>query len=241
MQPIISIITVCLNAAEALERTILSIVSQTMLAGIEYIVIDGKSEDQTPEVLKQYISYIDRWVCEQDSGIYDAMNKGISLSHGQWLLFLNAGDTLYAPNTLQEITEHLPTSEKIKVLYGDYATSHAINKAYPLTRIKKHMPFCHQSALFRNQGVQFSTNYIIASDYAWVRALYEREGAEAFVYLPITIAHFDTTGLSSNHIQLQRKEYLKIYTLYPERGLYYWCYWLLVKLRVAIRFGYARR
>jgi len=86
--PTITIITVCLNSAPTIENTIRSVLRQKE-PHVEYLVIDGASTDGTMDVLEKYSSEIDLVISERDKGIYDAMNKGISLSHGEYLLFLN--------------------------------------------------------------------------------------------------------------------------------------------------------
>ena len=89
--PLISVITVSYNAVLTIEQTILSVINQTYL-NIEYIIIDGGSTDGTVNVIKKYADKIAYWVSESDKGIYDAMNKGIAYSHGEYCNFINAGD-----------------------------------------------------------------------------------------------------------------------------------------------------
>src|SRR5258708_15361904 len=89
--PVISIITVVYNGEAVLEKTIKSIVGQTY-PHTEYIIIDGKSSDQTIEIIKRYENRITFWLSELDNGIYDAMNKGIARATGSWISFMNAGD-----------------------------------------------------------------------------------------------------------------------------------------------------
>ena len=91
----VSIITVCFNSELTIEDTILSIKKQDY-NNIEYIVIDGKSTDSTVEIIKKYNDYIDYFISENDNGIYDAMNKGISKATGQIIGILNSDD--FYPN-----------------------------------------------------------------------------------------------------------------------------------------------
>lgn len=95
----LSIITINYNNAEGLNRTIKSIINQTYKE-FEYIIIDGHSNDQSTEIIKSYQNYIDYWISEPDSGIYNAMNKGIKQAKGEYLLFINSGDTLTDQSSL---------------------------------------------------------------------------------------------------------------------------------------------
>lgn len=116
----ISIITVCKNAESAIERTILSVVTQSCFAeNIEYLIIDGASADKTAEIIKQYAEkHIIKWISEPDSGIYNAMNKGIKLATGDYLLFLNAGDYLVHYNIIKSLM-NLFESGEFDLIYGD--------------------------------------------------------------------------------------------------------------------------
>lgn len=89
----ISIITICYNAASDLEKTIKSVAAQKF-KDFEYIVIDGQSKDSTLDIIKRNEDVISKWVSEPDKGIYDAMNKGIRMAEGDWLIMMNAGDVL---------------------------------------------------------------------------------------------------------------------------------------------------
>lgn len=107
MSPDISIITVCYNSAPLLKKTIESILIQKD-SSIEYVIIDGASADETSKVLSNYKDKINTIVSEADSGIYDAMNKGILLAKGKYLIFINAGDIL-CKNSLYTIKKELRT------------------------------------------------------------------------------------------------------------------------------------
>ena len=98
----ISIITINYNNASGLEKTIRSVVEQTYNE-YEYIIIDGASSDKSKEVIQEYQRYIDFWCSEKDSGIYNAMNKGIQKASGEYLLFLNSGDVLNNSAVLADI------------------------------------------------------------------------------------------------------------------------------------------
>lgn len=116
----VSIITVCKNAETAIERTMLSVVTQSCFSeNIEYFIIDGASTDKTVEIIKQYSNkYPIKWISEPDSGIYNAMNKGIKMATGEYLLFLNAGDYLVHYNVIKSLI-NLFESREFGVIYGD--------------------------------------------------------------------------------------------------------------------------
>jgi glycosyltransferase involved in cell wall biosynthesis len=98
--PLISIITVSYNNQDGLEQTIQSIINQTY-KNIEYIIIDGGSTDGTVEIIKKYEDNIEFWTSESDNGIFDAMNKGLSHAHGEWVHYLNSSDVYFSHTTLE--------------------------------------------------------------------------------------------------------------------------------------------
>lgn len=100
----ISIITVCYNSASTLETTILSVAGQTY-NNIEYIIVDGNSDDDTLEIVSKYENKIDKFISEPDFGLYDAMNKGIKMATGDLIGILNSDDTFFSNTVVQEIVE----------------------------------------------------------------------------------------------------------------------------------------
>ena len=126
-QPVFSIITVTYNAERWLERTILSVLSQSY-PNIEYIIIDGGSTDGTVDIIKKYEERIAYWVSEPDKGIYDAMNKGIQKATGEWINFMNAGDVYAANDVLVQLMqcEH----SEARILRGN------IIRVYPHMKVK---------------------------------------------------------------------------------------------------------
>lgn len=100
--PLVTIVTVVLNNEAFIEETIQSVLNQTY-RNIEYIIIDGGSTDGTLNIIRKYEKFIDFWVSEKDKGIYDAMNKGLKLAKGEWINFMNSGDTFYSKDTIKSI------------------------------------------------------------------------------------------------------------------------------------------
>lgn len=118
--PKFSVITVTYNAEAVLEDTIQSVISQTY-HHVEYIIVDGASKDQTLAIAERYRDHITRIVSEPDKGLYDAMNKGIGLATGDYLCFLNAGDSFHEDDTLQQMVHTLSGNELPDVMYGETA------------------------------------------------------------------------------------------------------------------------
>jgi glycosyltransferase involved in cell wall biosynthesis len=100
--PKISVVTISLNRRDELEATIKSVLAQSY-PNIEYLIIDGGSVDGTAELIKQWGSRIQYWVSEKDGGIYDAMNKGVRVATGEWVIFMNAGDRFHDETVVAEI------------------------------------------------------------------------------------------------------------------------------------------
>ena len=116
--PKFSVITVTYNAEAVLEDTIQSVISQTY-RHVEYIIVDGASKDKTLSIIDRYKDHIAKVTSEPDKGLYDAMNKGIRLATGDYLCFLNAGDSFHEDDTLQQMVHTLPGSELPDVVYGE--------------------------------------------------------------------------------------------------------------------------
>lgn len=115
MLPLISIITVNLNNKDGLNKTILSVINQTY-RNFEHIVIDGESNDGSRELLEMYSSNFSYWVSENDTGIYNGMNKGIVRAKGDYLLFLNSGDCFFDENSLKKI---IPNGNCLDLVFGN--------------------------------------------------------------------------------------------------------------------------
>ena len=158
--PKLSIITINLNHRDGLQRTIENILSQTF-NDFEWIIIDGGSTDGSRELIEQYTDYISYWVSEPDSGIYNAMNKGIHASHGEYLLFMNSGDTLYDNRIIERV---IPRLNGIDIYVGDAMTEYGVStldlsspSKILSTLLKRGFP--HQSIFYRGNVFQSAGNY----------------------------------------------------------------------------------
>lgn len=127
----LSIISVCFNNIEGLKRTYRSVVEQTSRKDFEWVIIDGASTDGTAEWLLDHDSEIDRWISEPDTGIYNAMNKGVRLASGDYLLFLNSGDTLNETEIIAGCLAYM-SDKKSDLLFGDQIVYDPKNDNYGL-------------------------------------------------------------------------------------------------------------
>jgi len=172
--PLITVITVVLNGEKTLEETIKSVISQTY-PNVEYIIIDGGSTDGTLDIIKKYEDYIDYWVSEPDEGIYDAMNKGIAISFGEWLNMLNSGDLYY--NSM--VIENIYTKEIDMDVYGiagswvcDYEGNIFLYLPDPYKMLEKpgwhinHQAFFYRKITHKILGL-YSTDYELTSDHEY--------------------------------------------------------------------------
>lgn len=118
----ISVITVSFNAASSIEKTIKSVLNQKY-NNFEYIVVDGKSTDDTVQIIRKYQTYISKWVSEPDTGIYNAMNKAVRMANGEYCIFMNAGDMFVNQLVLKQVAIFL--EDDIDYLVGnEVATKH---------------------------------------------------------------------------------------------------------------------
>lgn len=197
-QPLISIITVVLNGASTIEDAFASVFSQDF-SDYEYIVIDGGSSDDTVEIIKQNESKLAYWVSEPDNGVYDAMNKAVSLARGKWIYFLGADDVLY--NVLAGVAGYLADDKT--VYYGDVFRPFA-KRRYDGRFSALKLSFrniCHQSIFYpRHVFERYSYNlkYPFLSDYEFNMRCFSDPELN-FLYIPITVAIFnDSGGLSQS-------------------------------------------
>ncbi len=169
INPLITVVTVVLNAKDHIEQTVLSVINQTY-SNIEYIIIDGGSTDGTLDIIRKYEDKITLWKSEPDKGIFDAMNKGIDLATGEWVNFMNAGDFFYTDDILEKIFKNKNIEEE--VIYGDhYHTFYIGNNKIPklIKSVKPEKEFWlhipgHQ-ACFVKTGIIKQNKFVLNEDY----------------------------------------------------------------------------
>jgi glycosyltransferase involved in cell wall biosynthesis len=191
-----------------LEKTLLSTIAQTY-SNKEIVIIDGGSKDGTLKVIEKYKPFISIVVSEPDNGIYDAMNKGVKCSSGEWINFMNAGDEFSDNEVISNISIFL--SENLDVVYGNTNTIYSDTAhfvcAKPVSYMKKNMPFCHQSSFTRRSRLlqyPFDQKYRYVADYNFFFTLYQNKGT--FLRSNITISNYEAEyGVSA----LNRKKVFK--------------------------------
>jgi len=208
---LVSIVTVVLNNREGLYRTFQSVIHQTYRP-IELIIIDGDSSDGTKLLLEEirqqkFDGMTIKIISEKDEGVYHAMNKGINLSTGDWVFFLNAGDIFIGADTLDKIPFDA-IDEKVGIIFGNVLVKYPKGKEELLDQsvfIKDRSMFLyktinHQTIFFRRSAVKvadgYNTKYKIAADTDLILRIVFDHGFDMFhVPLPITI--FEYGGLST--------------------------------------------
>lgn len=223
----ISVITVCYNAGDSLEKTILSVINQTY-KNIEFIIIDGNSTDGTIDIIKRYSEHITFWQSEPDHGIYDAMNKGIEQSHGDWLCFMNAGDRFVSSDVIMDVLPYL--KDDISIFHGNIIKVYEHHKEIGHQLNKDNIDLVdffygtidHQAAfikrgLFEKYG-KYNTTYQLAADWLFFMEVIGKNKEKSH-YVDMDIAYFQMGGSSSKYAEKYAKEQEN--ALRKECGLYY--------------------
>lgn len=209
--PLISIITVCLNAEETIERTILSVIEQSY-TNIEYIIKDGGSTDHTLDIINKYGNRINL-IKSKDKGIYDAMNQGKSQAKGDFILFLGADDVLYDKNAIESVATMI--TKRDFIYYGNVKfVSDGRLYAGKFNKWKwGYMNICHQ-AIFYPKSIysryDYEEKYKLVADWAYNLNLLSKH--VDFEYMELVVAHYNNvSGISSNrNDSLFLKERMKL-------------------------------
>ncbi|MCF8453417.1 MAG: glycosyltransferase [Pedobacter sp.] len=175
-QPKLTVITIVYNNVRDIERTVLSVLNQTY-PNIEYLVIDGASTDGTLEILKKYEGRLAKLISEKDKGIYDAMNKGLTLASGDYILFMNSGDELYASDTVENVFASAPDAD---IYYGETEMydeewkslgqrRHRAPETFSWKDFKYGMSISHQAIYIRRSLTEpYDPQYKLSADIDWI-------------------------------------------------------------------------
>ncbi|MCR5304315.1 MAG: glycosyltransferase [Lachnospiraceae bacterium] len=215
-----SVICVCRMAGDSLLRTVSSVMEQDT-DDLEMIIkSDGTDEEVIGKLPKDPRLCV---VSEEDNGIYDAMNRAVSMAEGDYILFLGAGDTLYDRSVLSDV---LRSGRDTDIIYGDVFEETSGHKVCPAREITPFVCFrnipCHQSCLYRRELLEdhpFETGYRVRADYEQFLGLVLKEGATTG-YIPRIIASYEGNGWSESPEgrKLSLKEHRKITEKYFSRG-----------------------
>lgn len=216
----VSIVTVVLNARDKIERTICSVLSQSY-PNLEYIVIDGGSTDGTLHAINQYIDKISQFVSEKDNGLYDAMNKGLTMATGDWIGFMNAGDVFSSQDVLAEIFSKNDLTE-FDVVYGDAVSveetidgeRRIIWRGAEDISILNKCPAYRHGASFVRRAKHLQYQFDLAKkpilgfslDFYQIYSMYR--GGCKFLYRPITIMDYEKDGISNSPQKIEYYNYL---------------------------------
>lgn len=216
---ILSIITINFNNLEGLRKTIVSVLSQTW-HDFEWIIIDGGSTDGSKELIEDTANKLTAsdynplsfWCSESDSGIYNALNKGLSHCRGTYINCMNSGDEFYDNQTLEKL---FSTSHNSDIIFGNsfhYSKENAFISHYPESvdlYFLYHSNICHQAMFVKTELLKaspFDEQYRICADYAkWLELMIQ---GCSFKYVPNMICRFDMTGMSNtgNLITIEREK-----------------------------------
>ena len=223
MAPLISIITVTFNAGATLPATIKSVEEQTF-RDFEYIIVDGKSRDNTLELARTCRVSDIRIKSESDNGIYDAMNKGIGMANGQYLIFLNAGDSFHTSDTLQIIADTIRNNSYPGIVYGQTQLVDADRRRIAdrhltapenLTHrdFRKGMLVCHQAFVVNSRLVpMFDLQYRYSADYDWcIKCL---QHSRKNICIPQIIIDYLNEGLTTGNHRASLIERFRIMCYY---------------------------
>jgi glycosyltransferase involved in cell wall biosynthesis len=204
----VSIITVALNNVEYIEGCVKSVVSQ-VYKNLEYIVIDGGSTDGTTEIIKKYDGNITKWISEPDKGLYDAMNKGISLATGDIIGILNSDDFYADEDIISTVVKEF-NEKRVDSVFADlvfikrndpdrivryYQSSHFTPRKFLYGWMPAHTTFFAKSSVYQQYGL-FNTNYRLASDYELLLRFLGKHRI-SYSYIPKVFIKMRTGGEST--------------------------------------------
>lgn len=209
--PLVSVITVTRNAADELRRTLESVLVQKY-PRVQFLVIDGGSADGTLAILEEYKDSVE-FVSEPDSGVYDAMNKGLDRARGEWVIFMNSGDRFASVDALQSFVD--ATATNVSLVYSDYLRPAAdepsrleLCPSRPLIgKIGIVGMICHQAILFNKKYFPkpYDLSLRLCADLDILLTLYKGRFGE-FRHVAIPLVTYEGGGISEQDYELLHQE-----------------------------------
>jgi glycosyltransferase involved in cell wall biosynthesis len=218
--PTLSVITIVYNNARDIERTMLSVINQTY-PNIEYIVIDGKSTDGTLQIIEKYQSRIAKLISEKDEGIYDAMNKGLAIATGDYVIFMNSGDEFFEPTTVHEVFATFPDAD---IYYGETEMindggqslgqrRHKAPEQFSWRDFKYGMSISHQAIYIRRSLTEpYDRQYQLSADIDWIISAAKK--AKKIVNVNRDVAKYLVGGMSKTRHRQSLQERFNIMRQY---------------------------
>ncbi|MDO5523586.1 MAG: glycosyltransferase family 2 protein [Bacteroidia bacterium] len=237
----LSVITVTYNAQQTLERTLKSVREQSY-PHIEHVVVDGKSTDGTVELIRKYNNKKLTWISEPDKGLYDAMNKAAAMASGDYLCFLNAGDTFFSPETVEKMMQSFDGDPDI--LYGETAIVDDAGKFLHMRRLsapetlswksfKLGMLVCHQAFIVKRSLFEpYDLQYRFSSDFDWTVRMMKKSKSIHNTHL--TLINYLNEGMTTANRKASLKERYRIMTKYYG-GISTFLYHIWFALRAVIK------
>jgi glycosyltransferase involved in cell wall biosynthesis len=220
MNPKLSVITIVYNNVKDIERTMLSVLGQHY-KNIEYIIIDGASKDGTKDIIYKYKAQLSQFISEPDKGIYDAMNKGLALATGDYVLFMNSGDEIFAPETVSQV---FASADAADIYYGE---TEMFNDQWESLGQRRHhapenfnwesfrfgMSISHQAIYIKKDITEpFDLQYKYSSDIDWI--IKAAKNASSIVNTHLYVAKYLVGGISKKKHLASLKERFRIFTKY---------------------------
>ena len=211
-QPKLSVITIVYNNAAAIERTMLSVLEQTY-PNIEYIIVDGLSTDGTLDIIKKFSDRLAVLISEKDRGIYDAMNKGLAVATGDYVLFMNSGDEIFAKETVANV---FAAAADADIYYGETEMMDSTGRSLGQRRHKAPdhfswrsfrygMSVSHQAIYIKCKIVEpFDLRYQLSADIDWI--LKAAKKADRIVNVHQYVAKYLVGGMSKKRHQKSLRE-----------------------------------
>ena len=229
----LSVITVTYNAEPTLERTIKSVLEQTY-PHIRHLIVYGESKDGTVALIQQYEHEKMAWVSEPDNGLYDAMNKAVTMAEGDYLCFLNAGDTFFATDSVEKMMHSFYDDNSPDILYGETAIVDEDNAFLRMRRLRAPvriswksfrmgMVVCHQAFIVKRELFEpYDLSYRFSSDFDWCIRMMKK--AKTILNTRLTLINYLNEGMTTTNRKASLKERYRIMVKYygePSTFLYH--------------------